>query len=474
MNDENGSKKRLIIFGSWIRLLIFSLILMFVFVISALIIIVSLQRDLDEEIVPAFVGLDVSEASQRLLALNSRIERKIQEKFSFRIIPVFDDNFPKFTVVKQLPEAGMKIREGRVIELTVSNGPATSVMPNFVGQNFIDVRAALIDRIFNFSEVFHLSSSVITKDIHRIISNKSVSIDEKFKKIDRLEKFRDSILKTSSEKELKTILNRDKKKLADSFSYAMITKLFSERDEMQTYDMLINDFNDLLNKKADDNIQFVLLDNVTFEYSNNHKRGTIIKQSPEAGVKLSKDVHLDVHVSLGNRSIKTEDYKGKYYINIVEKLNEQSINVILENSNTEKSELNGTIKSQSVEAGKELIIGDTITLVVYNYNKLQDLESAYQYLKLTIPDNIARYKYSDKAKKMKIPLKVSSSNVLGEKPIDRKRLTIIVKDKYSIRTIYDGYLKSGTTKITGYKLYSSGYLLLYIDENLYNIIEKTL
>jgi len=72
---------------------------------------------------------------------------------------------------------------------------------------------------------------------------------------------------------------------------------------MQTYDMLVNDFTDLLNKKSDENVQFVLLDNVTFEYSDVYDRGIVIRQSPSAGSKLSKDVYLDLHVSLGNRKI---------------------------------------------------------------------------------------------------------------------------------------------------------------------------
>ncbi|MFH1542225.1 MAG: PASTA domain-containing protein [bacterium] len=75
--------------------------------------------------IPVVIGLPSLEAEARLINLDLRV------KFGGEI---YDLRYPEGTVIKQRPEAGRKVKAGRLITLLVSSGKRKIIMPDLVSR----------------------------------------------------------------------------------------------------------------------------------------------------------------------------------------------------------------------------------------------------------------------------------------------------------------------------------------------------
>jgi serine/threonine-protein kinase len=80
-----------------------------------------------EVVVPNIVGKSLYDALEKLSKTGFAV-KKVGEEFSQKLAAG--------TILRQIPSAGMTVREGRIINVTVSQGEDISVVPNLVGQSF--------------------------------------------------------------------------------------------------------------------------------------------------------------------------------------------------------------------------------------------------------------------------------------------------------------------------------------------------
>ena len=76
----------------------------------------------------------------------------------------FDKRFPAGTIVRQTPVAGMSVREGRIIRVTVSQGGETLFVPVLVGQPFRNTQTSLQNLGLSIGEIEHRPSLKFEKD----------------------------------------------------------------------------------------------------------------------------------------------------------------------------------------------------------------------------------------------------------------------------------------------------------------------
>ncbi len=77
----------------------------------------------------------------------------------------FDKRFPAGTIVRQTPAAGMTVREGRIIRVTVSQGGETLFVPNLIGQPLRNTQTALQNLGLSVGEIEHRPSLKLEKDM---------------------------------------------------------------------------------------------------------------------------------------------------------------------------------------------------------------------------------------------------------------------------------------------------------------------
>ncbi|MBE7055678.1 MAG: Stk1 family PASTA domain-containing Ser/Thr kinase [Ruminococcaceae bacterium] len=93
------------------------------------------------------------------------------------------------------------------------------------------------------------------------------------------------------------------------------------------------------------------------------ERDTIISQSPEGGLKIKRSREIKVVMSLGPVALKLEDYTGKNYERVREKLESKGLKVIIEEQDNDTYE-EGVIFKQLPDEGTQMAKGDEITLYV--------------------------------------------------------------------------------------------------------------
>ena len=98
------------------------------------------------------------------------------------------------------------------------------------------------------------------------------------------------------------------------------------------------------------------------------EEGDVVKTMPAAGSKKSKGTTVTIYVSTGSSKIEILDYTGKNYYEVKGNLEAHGINVIVEKKDVESEDdyEASEIIDQSVEDGKKLGSGDTITLYIPN------------------------------------------------------------------------------------------------------------
>jgi serine/threonine-protein kinase len=117
------------------RLFRFALLCLGVFFVFFGITFVVLLRFSKEVQVPQIAGKDLLTALKDIQARGLRTSA----------IPVFDNTRPRYTVISQKPDAGMSVRQGRVVELRVSQGKRELPMPDFRGLHVSEARSRLLE-----------------------------------------------------------------------------------------------------------------------------------------------------------------------------------------------------------------------------------------------------------------------------------------------------------------------------------------
>ena len=111
------------------------------------------------------------------------------------------------------------------------------------------------------------------------------------------------------------------------------------------------------------------------ETSNTIEEGKVTRTNPTKNTKRKKGSEVTIYVSLGNKSIEVENYIGENVDYVRGTLQALGIKVIIETKEIDPDEDISNydadiIMDQSIEEGKEISAGDTITLYVPNIKNL--------------------------------------------------------------------------------------------------------
>jgi serine/threonine-protein kinase len=106
-------------------------------------------------IVPDLTGLSYEEATREVA--DARLDLFVERE-------VFDGEADSGTVVRQLPAAGMRVKEGRRIALTVSKGPEWSVIPQVAGERVRQARLSLASAGLRVEENVYVAHESIERD----------------------------------------------------------------------------------------------------------------------------------------------------------------------------------------------------------------------------------------------------------------------------------------------------------------------
>src|SRR3990167_3337634 len=117
--------------AEWIGLGVLSLLILFFTLNWAVKTAVHAQKDV---VVPDLTGQSLYEALDVLSRLNLGLKQEGAE---------FNDQVPVGTVLRQLPPAGMSVRESKVIRVTLSQGGESIFVPDLEGQSLRSAEIAL-------------------------------------------------------------------------------------------------------------------------------------------------------------------------------------------------------------------------------------------------------------------------------------------------------------------------------------------
>jgi len=95
-------------------------------------------------IVPDLKGQTIESALQEVSPMRMSIIKEDDE---------YNNAVPPDTILRQNPQAGMTVKEGRVIRVTVSRGVETVIVPDLVGQNLRAASIALTGLSLTMGEV---------------------------------------------------------------------------------------------------------------------------------------------------------------------------------------------------------------------------------------------------------------------------------------------------------------------------------
>lgn len=107
-------------------------------------------------LVPDLIGKSLLEALELASKQNLGIKKEGEE---------FNDRFPQGTILRQSPQPGLTVREGKVIRLTLSQGGETSFVPELVGQTLRSAEILLRGNQLRLGEIQTQPSIRYAKDV---------------------------------------------------------------------------------------------------------------------------------------------------------------------------------------------------------------------------------------------------------------------------------------------------------------------
>lgn len=106
--------------------------------------------------VPDLTGKSVAEALDLLAQPHLGLQKEDVQ---------FDKRYPAGTIIRQVPMAGMMVREGRIVRATVSQGGETLFVPNLSGQPLRNAQTALQNAGLGIGEIERRPSLKYEKDL---------------------------------------------------------------------------------------------------------------------------------------------------------------------------------------------------------------------------------------------------------------------------------------------------------------------
>ena len=151
-----------------------------------------------------------------------------------------------------------------------------------------------------------------------------------------------------------------------AFVFFLLPKITEEPD------VKIPDVSNKTVVKAEEMLQdagFEVATKTKEEYDDKIEEGKVIKTDPQAGRSVKKGTTITLIVSKGTNMYEIENYIGMNVYEVKATLEAKEINVIIETQEVteENNYKENTIISQSVEAGKKLKKGQTITLTIPDF-----------------------------------------------------------------------------------------------------------
>ncbi|MCI0329690.1 MAG: PASTA domain-containing protein [candidate division Zixibacteria bacterium] len=111
-------------------------------------------RHNDDRLVPSVTGLSVDSAGAILKSVDLGVA-VVGEEFS--------SAYPVGTIITQLPPPGMRVREGRLIRVSVSKGSPKLVVPNMVGMGRRQAELLLLDYGLYVGEIVEVDTAGVAK-----------------------------------------------------------------------------------------------------------------------------------------------------------------------------------------------------------------------------------------------------------------------------------------------------------------------
>jgi serine/threonine-protein kinase len=116
------------------KLFIILIIILGAFYFSLNMIMSALIHNKKEVIVPNVIGKTLYDAMEELSNSGFGLKKGDEE---------YNQNIPAGTILRQNPVAGMNVREGKIVKVTVSQGGETVYVPNLVGQTLRSAHISL-------------------------------------------------------------------------------------------------------------------------------------------------------------------------------------------------------------------------------------------------------------------------------------------------------------------------------------------
>lgn len=143
--------------------------------------------------------------------------------------------------------------------------------------------------------------------------------------------------------------------------------------------------------KALQDAGFVVASNQQKIASESVELGKVVKTSPLANTKRTKNTEVTLWVSEGDTKITLENYVGKNYLEVKGKLEALKVNVIVEKkSSSDENAKEGVIIEQSPKEGEKVSVGDYVTLYIPNLDKYPDFTTG-TYTASDVKDYLKKY-----------------------------------------------------------------------------------
>ena len=143
--------------------------------------------------------------------------------------------------------------------------------------------------------------------------------------------------------------------------------------------------------KALQDAGFVVASNQQKIASESVELGKVVKTSPLANTKRTKNTEVTLWVSEGDTKITLENYVGKNYLEVKGKLEALKVNLIVEKkSSSDENTKEGVIIEQSPKEGEKVSVGDYVTLYIPNLDKYPDFTTG-TYTASDVKDYLKKY-----------------------------------------------------------------------------------
>ena len=158
-------------FGNWIvKNVLRAVALILALMIAAQMCLTCITRHNDVNSVPDFTGLTVTHAQKKARKANVRIE--VTDS-------IFVKRMHKGIVVRQNPEAGTAVKDGRLIRLTINAMSAKQIpMPNLVGYSLRSAQAELISRGLELRKLIYVRDMATNNVLRQIYENREIRAGE--------------------------------------------------------------------------------------------------------------------------------------------------------------------------------------------------------------------------------------------------------------------------------------------------------